>query len=191
MVRDTDDDGLDDGVEVNRGYDPTDGNSPQVLRGIRFSGADGAYLEFPKQRRFALRDWSIELWMQPAKAQVVDGSRILLERQVGSYTTGRGTADELTRKLVNYGLRINQNGTVSAYYTDARGIEVAATSLTPATMDNKTWTHIAATYNGANRELTSIGRRLGSAEDRCGCANLHQLGRDYGACWSRLYRRVG
>jgi len=129
---DTDDDGIPDANELALGADPIDGNSPLVFRAVAFGGS--GYVEFPRQRRFALHKWTIEANIRPEV-----GGGTILERTVG-------------RNLINYGLRLTSSNTVQAYFTDINGLPVMAESR-PIPVDGTNWTHVAATYETTNVTL--------------------------------------
>lgn len=134
---DTDDDGAEDGAELAAGTSAVNGNSPKVDRAMKFDG--GCVLEFPRQQRFALESWSVELRLRP---DVAGGK--LLERTVGSVSG---------KPLVNYGLRLSSSNTVVAYFADINGKLVELESSTNIVSNGSNWTHVAATYDLATRKL--------------------------------------
>lgn len=145
VTPDTDDDGLTDGEEVSRGSNPTDGNSPTVMRAIALDGSQGSYVELPLQSRFALTTWTIEAWIRPAALPADGTTARIIERVVGTMTPGAYN--------VNYGLQLLPNGKVEAYFSDATGVPVTATSIQPIPVDGLTWTHVTGVYDDANRTL--------------------------------------
>ncbi|MCE9615013.1 MAG: S8 family serine peptidase [Lentisphaerae bacterium] len=139
-LSDTDDDWLGDALEIAQGNNPVDGNSPPINRAARCDGS--GYVELPKQRRFALDSWTVEMRIRPS----APGGR-LLERNVGA-VGGTGLP------LVNYGLRLTSSNTVVAYFSDIVGRQIALESKAPILVTGSNWTHVAATYDLTTRKMS-------------------------------------
>ncbi len=136
---DTDDDGIPDAMELAMGGNPTDGNSPLISRAIRFENANSGYLELPRQARFALDDWTLEMRIRPENF-----GGTLLERRVGVVTN---------QSLINYGMALTASNTVTAYFSDLYGRRLTLESIRAVPTDGTNWTHVAAVYNRATRTL--------------------------------------
>ncbi|MBN2301784.1 MAG: LamG domain-containing protein, partial [Lentisphaerae bacterium] len=137
-MADTDDDGVVDGLEKGswasgREYEPDNSLSPLFMRVMRFGGTATDYVAFPAQRRFGLTNWTVEAWVNPDNGWA--GSGTIVRRETGP---GRQ----------NYVLGINA---ALCPTIEFGSVLLVGPSAIPATGTN--WTHVAATYNSANRSL--------------------------------------
>ena len=146
LVEDTDDDGATDGEELANGSDPADGNSPVNFWGVHLNQDE--FLELPMQSRFALKDWTVEVWIRPDAS--LSGNGKIIERAVGTMTNSWN---------VNYGIelvKVDQGDQpawkAQAYFVN-QGQQQTVTSVADVVVDGNTWTHLAASYEAASREL--------------------------------------
>jgi|GEM_PF-6384462 len=142
-VRDTDDDGVDDGAEYVQHGDPLDGNSPAHQRALSLDGT--GWLAMPKQRRFAVDGWTIEMLIRPATNAT---ACTLLERSVGKNVGGSGT------NYINYGIALTADRKVRTYFTDSTGRTNEVSSLGTVRIDGTNWTHVAVSFAQSSRLLS-------------------------------------
>jgi len=142
LLRDTDDDGLVDGLDAIGDNDPASAMSPLNSRSLALNGHVNTYLELPREKRFALSDWTVEAWVQ-RDAGEADGG-IAIERQVGpngvNYELGLGDGS-------------GQNAAVNVPYVkfvSVDGFSVIATNVAAAGTD---WIHLAGAYDSSRRTL--------------------------------------
>ena len=136
-LKDTDDDGLLDGMDVGANGHPSESQSPQKSQSLYFGGTTNDYMTMPKNQRFGLEKWTIEGWVRPAATEVDGG--ILIQRMVDT-------------NAVNYELGLG-DGTVAPANTpyvrfvpNFGGAEVVTSAPDPVVSDGDTWTHLAASY---------------------------------------------
>ncbi len=131
---DTDDDGVSDIDELLGETSPTNALSPEIARALALPGLANGYAEFPEQSRFALREWTVEAWVQPAAAAAGTIIERSCEPGVANFLIGL-TADG--RPFAGFG-----NNWV--------------TSAKPLATDAATWTHLAARYRRSDHKLTLL-----------------------------------
>jgi len=137
---DTDDDTKMDAFEWASGGDPTDPVVSLIPRAVRMPGTSGDYIEYPIQNRFALRDWTIEAWINPSSGWTGGGT--ILRRKVGD----AGGPQE------NFVLSVNSNMQAVASFG---GVTLSPTSSAYQVLaTGEDWTHIAASYAADQRELS-------------------------------------
>ncbi len=143
LSKDTDNDGVSDSAERASASDPTDWNSPANYLYLLTDGTEDSYLQMPLQSRFALDTFTLEAMVSaedPAKGGLI------LQRVVG-------TVDE-SKPLINYELGINESGKPYIAFSDKEGSTASRTLTAPASLDADTWTHLAATFDGATNIVT-------------------------------------
>ena len=140
--RDTDDDGVEDGNEYAQHGDPLDGNTPVHLRAASFDGS--GWVSMPKQRRFALENWTLEMLIRPATNATAS---TLLERSVGKNVGG-------ARNYINYGIALTADRKIWTYFTDSTGKTNEVYSQGAVLANGSNWTHVAVTFSQASRLLS-------------------------------------
>jgi hypothetical protein len=142
LLRDTDDDGLVDGLDAIGDNDPASAMSPLNTRSMSLSGAAGDYVEMPREKRFALSDWTVEAWVQRDPSEADGG--VLVDRQVGpngvNYELGLGDGS-------------GQNAALNVPYikfVSVDGVQVVATNVSAVGTE---WTHVAGSYDSSRRIL--------------------------------------
>jgi hypothetical protein len=159
-VRDTDDDAVEDGDEYVRRGDPLDGNSPTHQRALTFDAS--GVLRMPKQRRFALENWTLEMLVRPATNV---GACTLLERSVGKNVGG-------TNNYINYGIAMMADRKLRTYFTDATGKTNEVFSQGAVLADGTNWTHVAVTFTQTSRLLSLY---INSALDAAYATNMNPV----------------
>ena len=157
---DTDDDGLGDAYEKEQMFfSPVDSRSPFIQRGLFFSnGSMNDYMECPVQKRFSLSDFAVEAWVAPMSSMPGQGGYVLRRAKAGG-GDGNGLALGLDAWLRPYVSFSSGSSTVLVQSVTA----IPANGMVNA-MTN--WTHLACTYNSANRNLkllvngTEVARKV-------------------------------
>ncbi len=120
---DTDDDGYSDYEEVQTNSNPASALSPQRQMAGLFDG--GGYIEYPRDARFALGEWTIAMWLRPT---VSGGDLCVREVEPG---------------VTNYFMRLDGANRIEAGF----GTNVfSTTGSVPLDGGNTNWTHVAFTY---------------------------------------------
>ncbi len=134
LLPDSDDDGVLDGLDSVGDNDPASALVPIYSRAMSFSGAATDFVGFPKQDRFALTNWSVEAWINPANS---DGG-VIIQRQVSPVG-------------INYELGLLAGNVPYLRFVSVDGNAVAVNYWGPVPI--QTWTHLAGTYDASRRQL--------------------------------------
>lgn len=154
-LADTDDDGLDDLAEKVAGTSPANSLMPLKLQALVLGGSATDYLDTPNQSRFALKDFTIEAWVNPDAGWGGDGYVVRRNVEAG---------------VTNYFLSVDGSLRPSAGFGEYRVTAPAA-----ITADGATWTHLAATYDSVTQELRLYVNGTEVAVQVCG-ANPRRSG---------------
>lgn len=132
-LKDTDDDGVNDGEDEN----PISSKIPTIPGRVLkfFRGATNDYVDLGNQERFALADWRLQAWVKP-----------------DSNLTNRSTIVSrfLPTGQTNYVLSLIPAGSGQRLAVSFNGYELSVTNLSYPVVTGE-WTHVAAEYDSASR----------------------------------------
>ncbi len=159
-IQDTDDDGWTDYEEVNgvtRGRapvgvsDPVNPLSPAFPRAAKFDGT-GRVVAPARSGRW-LREWTVAAWIRP-DASMADGSIAALTYSDGSvnYAIGVENVSGVLTPYAKYTAELADGQRADIKVGAAEGPVLRDNNADWLTLKSGKWTHIAATYTGANVE---------------------------------------
>lgn len=138
---DTDDDGINDGVEVASGLQPTNSLSPLVDRVLNLTPSATNFMRLPNginlasgSMNYALETFALEAWIHPRSAGVP------ADLFIRSLNSSNG--------YVNYRLRLTTTRQLELSFTHVDGSTNAIlTAPAPTAIPLSKWTHVGASFN--------------------------------------------
>ncbi len=143
LLPDTDDDGQMDGIDAMGNNSPANALSSTSSLSMVFGGAASDYLEFAKQKRFAVPNWTVESWVRRDPLDVDGG--IIIQRWVAtnmcSFELGLGDGTVATAP-------------VNVPYVKYSGVNGSNVICSGSAALGTNWTHVAGVYEYSRRLLS-------------------------------------
>lgn len=158
---DTDDDGIDDNVELTEGSDPLSSISPYIMKAIRFTGGarNRVVIDDREQHHLGGRtshdDWTIEALVYPEHSAFT-GRVALVSRQIQS------------EDAVNYELGLLSNGCAYARFDEAES-GVSAEVHSTLSLPTQTWSQVAGRFDDGVLALFVDGKKVDAVDVTSKC----------------------